>query len=281
MDDLEKLPDYRQFSSAIEQIKRTSNGSTYWMAREVQITLGYARWEDFRRVLTKAQSACESAGVDPANQFRLAPKMVDIGSGAKRESEDWFLSRYACYMIAMSGDGSKKEISYAKTYFAVQTRRQEVADQSTADERRVRLRERVKDNNLRLNEAAKHAGVQKYAVFHDAGYKGLYGLGQSAIKAKKGIDAKESLLDCIGPTELAANDFRITQAKDKLERERVATEEDAFRAHRDVGAAVRNTIKSIGGTMPEELRPEPPIRKLIAAKKKALKGSKAKSELNG
>jgi DNA-damage-inducible protein D len=189
-----------------------------------------------------------------------------------RESADWFLSRYACYLIAMSGDPTKREVAFAKTYFAVQTFRQEIADAQTKEEKRLNLRNRVKDANRNLNSAAKAAGVQNYAFFHDAGYKGLYGgLGKSEIEALKDIPKGETLLDCIDRAELAANEFRITQTEQKLIRDAVRGQHDASEMHFKVGDEVRQTIKKIGGEMPERLPAVQPIKKLIARKKKALK----------
>jgi DNA-damage-inducible protein D len=262
MDELVKLPEYMGFAEAMERFRHAEGESTFWFAREIQEVLGYPRWESFEPVIERARMACESAGVDPANQFLLTTKMVGIGSGAARQVPDWFLSRYACYMIAMSGDATKKEIAYAKTYFAIQTRRQEVSDQMTEEKRRLLLRDRVKDANKMLNATAMKAGVQKFGVFHDAGYRGLYGLSQAEIKAKKGIPDKDKLLDRIGPTELAANFFRVTQAKDKIDRDRINTERDAINTHQQVGATVRRTIKDLGGTPPENLPAAPPIKAL-------------------
>lgn len=135
--------------------------------------------------------ACESAGVDPNNQFRETTKMVEVGSGAQIQQKDYFLSRYACYLIAMNGDTSKLEIGTAQTYFAVQTRKQEIFDQLTTEERRIQLRERVRNANRKLNSTAKAAGVQKFGIFHDAGYRGLYGMGLTGIKQRKKIPPKE------------------------------------------------------------------------------------------
>ena len=263
---------YDSFVSQLDKLKRVApNGTDYWMARDIQSSLGYLHWEGFKDVLGRAQAACESVGVPVENQFRQTPKMVTIGSGAQREMEDWFLSRYACYLIAMNGDSSKPEIAHAMTYFAVQTRRQELQNQLTSAEKRLMLRNRVKSANKSLNEAAKKAGVQKYGVFHDAGYKGLYGgLGKTEIQARKGIPQGEDLLDCIDRAELAANEFRITQTEQKLIRERVVGERSAINTHNEVGSQVRATIRKIGGTMPEDLPAAPSIKKLAAKKAKGL-----------
>ncbi|HET6515360.1 MAG TPA: DNA damage-inducible protein D [Thermodesulfovibrionales bacterium] len=250
--------------------QRTSNGGEYWMGRSIQTILGYQNWDKFENVIDKAKKACESTGIDPNNHFRRTGKMVEIGSGAQRERADYFLTRYACYLIAMNGETSKLEIGTAQSYFAVQTRRQEIQDKLTADERRLQLRERVKNANISLTSTAKKVGVQKYAIFHDAGYQGLYEMGLADIKRKKGISEKENLLDRAGRTELAANEFRITQTEEKLVRDRINNERDAINMHRDVGREVRSTIKKLGGTLPEDLLPEESIKKLTNKHKKEI-----------
>ena len=258
---VQKVP----FTAQLDGKKRvTRNSVDYWMARDLQEILNYASWEKFRDLLVRARMACESAGVSPENQFHRTVKMVRIGSGAEREREDWYLTRYACYLVAMNGDSSKPEIGFAQTYFAVQTRRQEITDRFAVEEKRIALRQRVRIENRALASAAKRAGVSKFPVFQDEGYKGLYGgRGVAAIKAKKQIPANEDLLDCVGRAELAANEFRITQTEQKLEREQIVGEQAAIVAHHQVGADVRSAIKKIGGTMPEDLPPEPSIKKLL------------------
>ena len=185
--------------------------------------------------------------------------MVVIGSGARRETGDWFLSRYACYLIAMNGDPSKPEIGYAQTYFAIQTRRQEQQDGLADVERRRDLRGRVKDANKGLNSAAKRAGIlrpQQFAIFHSEGYKGLYGMGLDQVKEAKRIGQKEDLLDRAGHVELAANYFRITQTEQRMGRDAVKDERRANRTHFDVGRKVRDSMFRISGTRPERLPAE-------------------------
>jgi DNA-damage-inducible protein D len=255
----------------LDQIKKMApNGSEYWMARDLQAPLGYERWEDFESVIKKAQMSCESMGIEPNNHFHLTGKMVSIGSGAKREVIDFYISRYAAYLIAMNGNPKLPQIAAAQNYFAVQTRRQELNEASDLDSsKRLELRKRVKDANKHLNDAAKKAGVQNYGLFHEAGYRGLYGIGLKEIKAKKGINAKEQLLDRAGRAELAANEFRITQAEEVLTKDEVKDENRARQVHHKVGKIVRDTIKEIGGTMPEDLPAEQPI-KLLERRKKML-----------
>lgn len=245
-----------------------SRGNEYWRARDLQMVLGYAEWRNFIEVVEKARSACETLGVDPSNQFVATTKKVRIGSGVALEVEDFFLSRYAAYLVAMNGDPRKEAIAKAQSYFAVQTIRQEESDQLSEEERRIQLRARVKDANKKLNSAAKGAGVINYAFFHDAGYRGLYGMSLASVKRRKKIDAKDDLLDCAGRVELAANEFRITQTEARLKREHVRGQDAASTVHNEVGKKVRKAIRDIGGTMPEELPTEIAIKKLVAAKKK-------------
>jgi len=265
--------DFNGFTKALDNMKKlTKNGVDYWMARDIQPFLGYTTWENFYSVIEKSKLACESAGADASNHFRDTTKKVDIGSSAKRERSDCYLSRYACYLIAMNGDSRKSEVGMAQTYFAVQTRRQEEFDQLTADEKRLELRRRVEAANLALCSAAGQAGVTNFALFHNSGYRGLYGMNLSVIKRKKGIGNKESLLDRAGRAELAANEFRITQTEERLASELIVNDEaKATRTHFEVAAEVRNTIQRIGGTMPENMRPEPNIKSIEKKLKDAKK----------
>lgn len=256
---------------ALDDAKKISNkGGEYWMGRDIQPILGYPEWENFDKVIQKAHMACESTGIDSNDHFLETTKMVSIGSSANRKIKDYFLTRYACYLITMNGDPRKFEIGTAQTYFAVQARRQEIFDKLIDRERRIQLRERVKKANIRLSSTAKQAGVQKYAIFHDAGYKGLYEMGLIDIKRRKGIPQKEDLLDRAGRTELAANEFRITQTEEKLVRDRISEEKKAIDTHYDVGKEIRTTIKKLGGTMPEDLPSEESIKKLIRKKPKEI-----------
>jgi DNA-damage-inducible protein D len=255
----------------LDNAKRlTGEGGEYWMGRNIQNIFGYDKWDKFENVINRAMKACESAGINPGDHFLQTGKMVGIGSGAQRERGDYFLTRYACYLVAMNGDTSKPEVGIAQTYFAVQARKQEVQDRLTETERRIELRERVKNANRSLTSAAKRAGVQRYALFHDAGYQGLYEMGLTQIRVKKGIAPKENLLDRAGRTELAANEFRITQTEEKLVRDGIKKENLAIETHRNVGREVRNVIKKLGGTLPENLTPEESIKKLTGRKKKEL-----------
>jgi DNA-damage-inducible protein D len=262
----------------LDASKRLSQrGGEYWMARDIQPILGYATWENFQKVIEKARMGCESTGIDPDNHFRDITKMIEAGKGAMVQKGDYFLTRYACYLIAMNGDPTKPEIATAQTYFAVQARRQEIQDQLTDREKRLQLRERVKCANLSLASTAKRAGVQRYGIFQDAGYQGLYEMGLAEIKKKKGIGEKENLLDRAGRTELAANEFRITQTEEKLIRDGVNMERQAIDTHKHVGHEVRNVIEKLGGTMPENLPPEESIKKLATKRKQKALPQKIKS----
>ncbi len=258
----------------LDGLKRFSrNGGEYWMGRDIQSVLGYDKWDNFKNVIQRAREACRSAGTEPKYHFLDTGKLITAGKGAQLQREDCYLTRYACYLIAMNGDPSKAEIGSAQTYFAIQTRRQEVSDLSLNDEKRLELRDRVKVAVKHLNSAAKNSGVVNYAFFHDAGYRGLYGMGLKAIKAKKGIPQKDDLMDRSGRAELAANEFRYTQTEQRLKREPVRDGDRAERVHNEVGRKVRQTIRDIGGTLPEELPAEPSIKKLAQAQKKLLRGS--------
>jgi DNA-damage-inducible protein D len=211
--------------------------------------------------------ACESTGFRVTYHFLDTKKVISAGKGAKLERADCYLTRYACYLVAMNGDSTKPEISTAQSYFAAQTRKQELRDQ----EKRILLRDRVRRGNTVLAGTARNAGVRRFGIFTDAGYRGLYGMGLKEIKTRKRLPPSADLLDRAGHAELAANEFRITQTQQKLERERIQGEELAIVTHRAVGTEVRDAIKRIGGTMPEDLPIEPPIKKVIAEHNKRKK----------
>lgn len=250
---------------ALEGKKRTApNGEDYWMARDIQQILGYTEWRNFESVIKKAKTACDASNINSVYHFVETNKVIKAGRGAELERADCYLTRYACYLIAMNGDSSKEEIATAQTYFTMQTRRQELSDQ----EKRIALRERVRSGNKVLAGTAREAGVKRFGLFNDAGYRGLYGMGLADIKRRKQIPPAEDLLDRAGRAELAANEFRITQTQQKLERERIQGEYPATETHRSVGKEVRDAIRRIGGTMPENLPKEESIKKVISARKK-------------
>ncbi len=264
-----------------EDIRHTDeDGNEYWLARELQPLLDYARWENFETAIDKAKIACETAGYEITDHFRDVTKMVDIGSGAQRSIADIQLSRYACYLIVQNGDSSKPAIAYGQTYFAVQTRRQELADQQdfsnlTEEEQRLKLREQLSTHNKALSAAAKDCGVETpidYAIFQDHGYRGLYGgLGAKEIHARKGLKKNHAILDHMGSTEMAANLFRATQTEEILKREDIRHKALANIKHAEVGRKVRQTIQELGGTMPENLpTPDKSIQQLEREQKKAI-----------
>jgi DNA-damage-inducible protein D len=245
--------------------KYNRHGVEYWSARELQSCLGYFTWQRFAPAIKKAMESCRQSGNSPQNHFSSAAKMVEIGSQTGREIEDWHLSRFACYLIAQNGDPRKPEIAQAQKYFAIQTRRQEISDQMAADLERIETRHQASVEFKALSGAAREAGVQDkmFGMFHDAGYKGLYGgLGVDAIKARKGIPPKEQLMDRMDTTELAANLFRMTQTRDKLKNERIRNPRDAMKTHEMVGKKIRSVIEEIDGTLPENIPPAEPIKKV-------------------
>lgn len=256
------------------------DGNETWSARRLQELLDYQKWPNFLGVIARARQACVESGQEPADHFAAAGKMVPLGSGAEREIEDVILSRYAAYLVAQNADPSKKPVAFAQTYFAIQTRRQELSDLEereyeplSEDERRCLLRDEIKTHNKYLASAAKSAGVQQgveFAVFQTEGYKGLYGgLDVPGIRRRKGLNSKQAILDHMGSTELAANLFRATQTEEKLRRDKIRGTLAANRAHFEIGAKVRQTIKDIGGEMPERLPTAEDIKKVSRRLKKA------------
>jgi DNA-damage-inducible protein D len=267
-------------NTVFEQIKCTNEiGQEYWSAREFYTVLEYIKWDKFLNVINKAKQACKNSGQQPEDHFPQVEKMVEIGSGAKRDIGDIQLSRYACYLIIQNADPSKEVVALGQTYFAIQTRKQEVLEESfgklqTEEDKRVFLRKEMAEHNKQLADAAKKAGViqpWEYAIFQNHGYMGLYnGLGAKEIHARKGLKKSENILDHMGSTELAANLFRATQTEEKLKREDIKGKQKANQTHFEVGQKVRQTIKELGGTMPEDLPKEESIKKIENDKKKAL-----------
>lgn len=242
---------------SFEDLRRTNDhGADYWSARDLQLLLGYSQWRRFEDAISRAVTSCEQSGNESAHHFAGAGKPIVGGKGAVQQVADYHLSRFACYLIAQNGDPRKPAIAQAQKYFAVQTRRQELSDEHAADVERLELRRQTAEEFKALSGAAKSAGVghRMFGVFHDAGYKGLYdGRGVEAIKTTKGIDLRDGLMDRMNATELAANQFRMTQARDKLARDRIRSERGAIDAHHLVGQEVRAAIRRIGGTMPEDM----------------------------
>lgn len=256
-------------------------GDEFWSARDLAPLLDYQSWRNFVQVIEKARLACTQSGQPDVDHFVEAIKMVDIGSGAKRPIDDISLSRYACYLIVQNGDPSKPVIANGQTYFAIQTRRQELANdtafgQLSEDEKRLAIRNELAQHNKYLAAAAADAGVesgQDFAIFQNHGYRGLYGgLDATGIKARKGLKKSQKILDHMGSTELAANLFRATQTEEKLRRDGVKGKQQANQTHFAVGQKVRETIEELGGTMPEDLpTPERSIKQIESAQGKLLK----------
>lgn len=274
--------------TTFERIKRaTSDGAEFWSARELARVLEYSDFRNFVTVISKAREACVTSGHAVADHFVEITEMVEIGSGAQRPVEDWKLSRYACYLVIQNADPGKPLVALGQSYFAVQTRRQELADDAALKEDRMRLhlREEMKKHNKNLAGAARQAGVVQpvdYAVFMDHGYRGLYGgLGMREIQQRKRLTPKDQILDHMGSTELAANLFRATQTEEKLRRENVRSKEQAGRIHGEVGRKVRQTIHELGGTMPEHLPVAENIKKVESREKKRLKAEQKKSLESG
>lgn len=268
-----------QHHATFESIRHIdADDNDYWLARELANVLDYSQYRHFLPVVERAREACQNSGQPVADHIEDVLTMVDIGSGAKRQVEDLRLSRYACYLIVQNGDPGKAVIANGQTYFALQTRRQELADdakfaQLNENDKRLAIRNELAAHNKHLAAAAKDAGVETsldYAVFQDHGYKGLYGgLGNREIHARKELKKSQKILDHMGSTELAANLFRATQAEEKLRRDQVQNKTRANQTHFDVGRKVRQTIQELGGTMPENLpKPDTSIQQVASAKKK-------------
>jgi len=247
-----------------EQIKKSdSKKNEYWSARELAKILEYSEYRHFKPVIEKAKEACKNSGQEINDHFEESLDMVQIGSGAERKIDDMKLSRYACYLIVQNASPEKEVVALGQTYFAVQTRMQEILQMETYNqldtekEKRLFLRTELAEHNKQLADAAKDAGVvlpMDYAIFQNHGYMGLYGgLDARAIHTRKSLKKNENILDHMGSTELAANLFRATQTEEKLKRENIKEKHRANKTHFEVGKKVRKTIQELGGTMPENL----------------------------
>ena len=266
-----------------EDIRRAGpDGSEFWYARELATVLDYVQYRNFMQVVDKAREACRQSGYPEADHFADVSKMVEIGSRAFLPVEYIQLFRYVCYLVVQNGDSLKPVIAHGQTYFALQTRRQELNDAAkfselSEDDRRLSIRNDLAEHNKALSSAAKGAGVETpidYAIFQDHGYKGLYGgLGAKDIHAVKGLKKSHKILDHMGSTELAANLFRATQTEEKLKRDSIQGKSQANKTHHEVGAKVRQTIKELGGTMPEKMPvPGKSIQQIEREKAKQLPG---------
>ena len=244
-----------------ESIKHVNEyGQEYWLARELQPILDYAQWRNFNEAIDRAKLACENSGIDPSDHFAEVSKTIPMPKNATKDIPDYMLSRYACYLIVMNSDPRKEVIAVGQSYFAVKTRQQELIENYEAlseDQKRLAIRNEMIAHNKSLAEAAQMAGIiepRDYAIFQNRGYQGLYGgLGAKEIHERKGLKKSQKILDHMGSTELAANLFRATQTDEKLRRENIRGKYAANEAHFQVGKKVRETIKELGGTMPEDL----------------------------
>ena len=264
-------------NKTFEDIKHIDeNGVEYWLARELQSVLDYKEWRKFENVIEKAKVSCENSSISAFEHFVGIDKTINMPKGAQKKIKDYKLTRYACYIIAQNGDSRKKVIALAQTYFAIQTRKQEISEKEysslTEDEKRLYQRNLTRKGNYSLNQAAKNAGVKNYDKFHNSGYKGLYN-GETAddIAKRKGLRYREDILDNMSSEELAANLFRITQTESKLKKDKIKTEKEANKTHYNVGSKVRKTIKELGGTMPEDLpTPKKSLKQLEKENSKSL-----------
>lgn len=272
-----------------ESIKsEDSNGNEYWSSRKLAKVLEYADYRNFTSVISKAKEACQNSGILVENHFVDVTEMVEIGSGAERPIDSVKLSRYACYLIVQNADPGKAIVAQGQTYFAIQTRIAEVQQMeeyqklSSEEEKRLFLRTEMQKHNSLLASAAKDAGVidnRDYAVFQNWGYKGLYGgMTAKGIHARKGLKKSQKILDHMGSTELAANLFRATQTEEKLRRENIKGKQRANQTHFEVGAKVRQTIKELGGTMPEDLPTVESIKAIEKKKQKLLDSKREEAE---
>lgn len=269
----------RRHHGTFEAIRHVDEfGNEFWQGRELAAVLGYSQYRHFVPVVQRARDACRNSGRAVTDHFEDVLTMVEIGSGARREIDNLRLSRYACYLIVQNGDPSKAVIANGQTYFALQTRKQELEHGGqfaplSEDDKRLAVRNELATHNKHLAAAARSAGVVSavdYAVFQDHGYRGLYGgLGAADIHARKSLKKSQKILDHMGSTELAANLFRATQAEEKLRRDHVRGKRAANQAHLEVGKKVRQTIGELGGTMPERLpTPAKSVKQIESVRKK-------------
>ena len=270
-----------------EEIKKVrGDGTEFWEARELSKILKYTAWRNFCKVLDRAKIACENSSENVKDHFVDVDKMVKIGSNTGRIIDDYELSRYACYLIVQNADPRKEIIALGQTYFAIQTRKQELTEIEysllSEDEKRLYQRNLTRKGNYTLNQTAKNAGVKNFDKFHNSGYKGLYN-GETAddIAKRKGLRYREDILDNMGSDELIANLFRISQTEQKLRRDNIQKEKEANKAHYEVGKNIRDVIAKNGGIMPEELpTPQKSLKQIEKEQLERIKERKNKEFLN-
>ncbi len=268
----------KNYNITFEDIKHIDeNGIEFWYARELMPILQYSNWQNFEKIIDKAKISCKNSGISVFEHFIDINKLSKRANNAEVEIKDYELTRYACYLIAQNGDSRKKVIALAQTYFAVQTRKQEITEKEysmlTEDEKRFYQRNLTRKGNYSLNQTARKAGVKNFDKFHNAGYKGLYN-GETAddIAKRKGLRYREDILDNMVSDELIANLFRISQTEQKLKKDNIQTEKEANKTHYNIGKNIREVIAKNGGTMPEELpTPKKSLKQLEKENKKTLK----------
>ena len=262
-DEIEFHPSYTNTISELEKVKkRSSQGVDFWMARDINMLLGYPTWREFEAVVGRARDAVQTNGIDVSHHIVLTHKMMEVAGGAKVRGDDYFLTRGACRLIAMNGDPAKPEIAGAQAYFVVQTHRMEQQDSLTEDEKRLQLRERVTSAFKVVSGVAKDAGVpsHKQPIFHDARYQGLYGMSRREAMAKKGLRQDDNPFDYAGPLELSANEFQMNMAADVIQKEGIRGEYKVIAKNKEIATGVRNTMKAQGATLPENLPVAEPIK---------------------
>ena len=272
------MKEINENNKSFEDVKHIDeNGVEFWYGRELMIILEYKQWRRFESVIKKAKESCKNSDISVVEHFANVGKLSKRANNAEVEINDYKLSRYACYLIAQNGDSRKKVISLAQTYFAVQTRKQEISEKEysmlTEDEKRFYQRNLTRKGNYSLNQTAKNAGVKNFDKFHNEGYKGLYN-GETAddIAKRKGLRYREDILDNMGSEELAANLFRITQTESRLKKDNIDSEKEANKTHYKIGKNIREVINKNGGTMPEDLpTPKKSLKQLEKERNKQLK----------
>ena len=269
-------------NSIFENIKHIDDyENEYWYARELSKVLEYKDWRNFLKVLNKAKEACKNSGFIIDEQLVEVNKLSKRNNNATANIQDYKLSRYICYLILQNADPSKEVVALGQTYFAIQTRKQEITEQEydslSDDEKRFYQRKLTKQGNYTLQKVASAAGVKNMAEFHNAGYKGLYN-GKTAddIFKRKKLRYREDILDNMNEDELVANLFRINQTKQKLLRDNVQGEKEAKNVHYEVGKKVRKAIADIGGMMPEDMPTPEKSLKVLEKEKKKLENNEAK-----
>lgn len=256
--------------AAFEAAAQRNEDDEFWFARDLQILFEYAKWENFESALRRAMISCQQSGQEVIAHWLPDVRKPISGRGKVEEIADFRMSRYACYLTAQNADSKKKPVAFAQTYFAIQTRRQELADETktltSEDEKRIFLRNQIKEHNRYLSSAAKDAGVvtpQEFALFHSKGYQGLYGKTVPQIRKHKALATSADILDRMGSTELAANFFRVTQTEEKLRKEEIRGKEKAYDTHYAVGRQVREAMLTISGTPPEDLPVVDSIKQVV------------------